>query len=220
MLRLAGIDVNHVLKELRRTHTEARPLVGRDLTPFLYGEGEPQLAGEPVYFMTDDDITRGSNQETLLGRPYNSVLQPNHIQTVIAFVQTRLGRQLWKYSTYYDNPQFWSTPGVVDQVLHQMGDCTGKIKPCGCVTTEKRRPVPEQLEMYNLTEDPLERVNLAYSQNATPESRLIERALAALLVEQCYQKRLVPTSGPLAGTPSCSEFDPFGSSNRHLLGEG
>ena len=161
VLGLAGINVEEVQERLRRNHTEVHPLVGRDLSPLVLGNGELERAGEPLYFMTDDDVTRGPNQETILGQPYESVVQPNHIQTVIAAVQTNQGKQLWKYSTYYDNPEFWSTPGAVDKVLHQvdLDNGAGKAGSSLCVTTEKTRPVPEQFEMYNLTEDPLELVN-------------------------------------------------------------
>lgn len=204
MLGLAGIDVHDVQEKLRRNHTEVHTLVGRNLAPLLCGEGEPPE--EPVYFMTDDDITRGPNQVTVLGRHYESVLQPNHIQTVVAPVQTSKGPQLWKFSAYYDNPQFWTTPGVVDKVLRQVDEESGEKR---CVTTEKIRPVPEEFEMYNLSEDPLESVNLAHPSNATSESQLIGRTLAALLVEQCRQKRLMPASGTVAGLPACSLFDPL-----------
>ena len=45
-------------------------------------------ANEPIYFMTDDDVTRGLNQINVLGEPYKSVKQPNHIETVIAQLPT------------------------------------------------------------------------------------------------------------------------------------
>ena len=68
--------------------------------------------------MTDDDVTRGSNQINFAGKPYNSVSQPNHIETVIAYLQTGKNKEneLWKLSRYYDNPKFWSDPYVQDQV--------------------------------------------------------------------------------------------------------
>jgi hypothetical protein len=64
--------------------------------------------------MTDDDITRSFNQVGALGIPYESVIQPNHIETVIATLKTNGRKEIWKYSRYFDNPQFWSDPGVQD----------------------------------------------------------------------------------------------------------
>ena len=88
LLGLAGIDVDKVQKELRKDHSEVHPLVGRNLTPLVHGHDKFPRANEPLYFMTDDDVTRGLNQVNIAGKPYNSVVQPNHIETVIAYLQT------------------------------------------------------------------------------------------------------------------------------------
>ena len=68
----------------------------------------PNSVNDPLYFMTDDDPSRGLNQENWTGIGYASVVQPNHIESVIA----RLNGKVWKYSHYFDNPQFWTTPGT------------------------------------------------------------------------------------------------------------
>lgn len=206
MLGLAGIDIKAVQNILSRDHNEVHPLVGRNLTPLVLGQGKTERAGEPIYFMADDDVTRGQNQVSILGRPYNSVVQPNHLQTVIAHIQTDEGEEIWKYSLYYDNPQFWSDPGVKDVVVHQAGRPTTipeAAKTSVCITTEKTKPVPGEIEMYNLTDDPLETKNLAHPNFATPETRIIQQKMAALLEEQCRQKRLAPSSGAVPGMPSC-----------------
>ncbi|MBV9210728.1 MAG: hypothetical protein JOZ52_08875, partial [Acidobacteria bacterium] len=52
--------------------------------------------------MTDDDPSRGQGQQNFIGLPYDSVIQPNHIECVVA----RIDGELWKYSRYFDNPQF------------------------------------------------------------------------------------------------------------------
>lgn len=217
MLGLAGINVEEVQEILRIDHNEVHPLVGRDLSPLVLGVGEPERTGEPVFFMTDDDVTKGLNQVSALGKPYNSVEQPNSIQTVIATIQVGERNQLWKYSCYYDNPQFWSNPGVSDEVTHRM-ECFEKndgVKVPVCIVKEKTQPVPRQHEMYNLSEDPLERTNLAHPRILTPETKVIQQTLARILEEQCHQKRLVPTSGTVPGIPSCSICGP---SNTHEPG--
>lgn len=218
LLGLAGINVEEVREILSRSHNEVQPLVGRDLSAIIMGEGEPLNAEEPIFFMTDDDVTRGPNQVSALGQPYNSVVQPNHIQTIVAALQTGGCRQIWKYSCYYDNPQFWSNPGVNDEVTLQL-DVSEKIEAgvnvSVCITTVKTRPVPEQFEMYNLTEDPLETTNLAHPRFSTPQTKVIQQTLARLLEAQCRQKRLVPSSGAVPGMSSCSLCGP---SNPHEPG--
>lgn len=183
-----------------------RSLPGRDLSSLIRGEGDPRRAWEPLYFMTDDDVTRGLGQQNFLGWPYNSVLQPNHVETVIAALPGRGGRELWKYSRYFDSPQFWTNPGQEDDVLREFGPhmpARGNISAPVCFTTQKNRPVPDEYEMYNLTTDPLEERNLANPRYANAYTREMQIRLAALLREQCRQKRLYPSGGAVPGAPSC-----------------
>ncbi|MDY7105158.1 MAG: sulfatase-like hydrolase/transferase [Actinomycetota bacterium] len=56
LLAAAGIDAEEVAATVAGTHVEVHPLVGRDLTA-CFGGGE--LADEPVYFMTEDQISQG-----------------------------------------------------------------------------------------------------------------------------------------------------------------
>jgi hypothetical protein len=149
--------------------------------------------------MTDDEPTSGSNQVNFTGFTYNSVLQPNHVETVVATVQTAQGPQLWKYSRYFDNPQFWTTPCSSDEVHLELG--TPKTN---CDTITKTQPVPDQFELYNLTADPYETTNLAFPTNQTPASQQIRSVLAQILVDQRDQKRLYPTSGAAQGIPACT----------------
>jgi choline-sulfatase len=106
MLGLAGADANALLSVVAADHSDALPFVGRDLSAVVTGAASPATLSDPLYFMTDDDPSRGLNQDNWTGIAYNSVSQPNHIETVIA----TLNGEVWKYSRYYDNPQFWSTP--------------------------------------------------------------------------------------------------------------
>ena len=126
---------------------------------------------EPIYFMSDDDVTRGLNQVSFTGQPYQSVTQPNHLETVIAHLPTGNNNtyEIWKFTRYFDNPQFWSNPGIEDQTTEIKSqipiDETHTIS-ISKVTT-KTQPVPEQYELYNLTKDPLEIKNLSAPSNET-----------------------------------------------------
>jgi choline-sulfatase len=106
LLGLAGLDGEALRKKFAPDFSDALPLVGRDLSPLLRGEKEQAELSAPVYFMTDDDPSRGLDQKNFIGIAYDSVAQPNHIESVIAAIDG----VLWKYSRYFDNPQYWSDP--------------------------------------------------------------------------------------------------------------
>jgi choline-sulfatase len=204
LLGLAGLEAEPLRRNLAASHTEARPFVGRNLAPVILEQTPPAQAEAPVFFMTDDDPSRGDNQQNFVGIAYDSVAQPNHIECVI----TRLGDKLWKYTRYFDNPQFWSSPGtpgspnVKDVVLKPVPpqpEPPGEIVVAYTKRT-KYQPQPEEFEMYDLTGDPLELDNLA----GKPAHAPTEAILKNLLRDQCAQKRLTPSSGTVAGQPGCA----------------
>ena len=59
LLGLAGINPTEALQRVAATHTEARPLVGRDLSGLIRGTGE-RPTSDPVLFITEDEISEGS----------------------------------------------------------------------------------------------------------------------------------------------------------------
>ncbi|WP_442602355.1 sulfatase-like hydrolase/transferase [Paenibacillus sp. KN14-4R] len=177
MLGLANVDIEAINRHLRERFSEVQPFVGRDHSSAIYNQNPAAIADETIYFMTDDDITRGQHQINVLGMPYPSVVQPNHIETIITTIPYLGTRQLWKLCRYFDNPQFWSQPGI--------RDCTetGQIK-----TT----PEMDEYELYNLTEDPLETCNLANPAFATSQSKGIQSWMMQQLDTQRKLKRQVP----------------------------
>ncbi|OCT13622.1 arylsulfatase [Paenibacillus pectinilyticus] len=200
MLGLAGTDIAETQNRLQRSFSEVRPFVGRDLSPFLLGNrehGDAIFPREPVYFMTDDEITRGQHQFNPLGKPYASVVQPNHIETIITDIPGQPGfpNQQWKFTRYFDNDQFWSVPGVRDVTLQLFGDiCAAPNQTTSppCQVTCKTIPVPEEFELYNITDDPLETINLAHPAYATPQLEHVRTYMVRLLDEQRNLKRLKP----------------------------
>jgi arylsulfatase A-like enzyme len=186
LLGLAEIDIAAAQKEVSKGHNETRPLVGRDLSPVVLGKQDPNRSTSPLYFMTDDEISSGQNQTSpLTGKHYHSVVQPNHIETVIAALDGPGGEQIWKYSRYFDNPQFWSSPFQQDQVT-----VDGK-------TVTKKKPLKPEFEMYDVSVDQLERVNLADKTNRSRADKRRAEELSALLREQRKAKRLYPKSLPV-----------------------
>jgi choline-sulfatase len=204
-------------------HSDAVPFVGRDLSPLITGQADPASFTDPVYFMTDDDVTRGlhMNRKFGLGLGYKPVEQPSHVETVIARLDDN---HLWKFSRYFDNPQYWTdpgTPGVDDPDTPEV-DVKDVLRvqvapdpppdvvpqPVDVCFPEwvKGTPEPDEFEMYNLDNDPMELTNLYSLTDPLPQ----QAVLAQLLAEQRTQKRLTPCSGLVLGQetnqwPECAQ---------------
>lgn len=105
LLGLVGRSAEQLAPAVAAGHTETHPLVGRDLSAQWRGQARPEEA--PVYFMTEDHITRGSRQRGLAsGEPYEAVLDPASVESVIATVPGDGQRPaaLWKLNHYYGGP--------------------------------------------------------------------------------------------------------------------
>lgn len=200
ILGLAGVDMRKANAQIARGFTDALPLVGRDLSPLLRGETAATAIKDPIYFMTDDNPSRGLDQKNFIGLSYDSVAQPNHVETVIAEIDS----EIWKYSRYFDNPQYWTNPGtpgedgVLDSVqkpICRESTDEGRSRRL-FVQDVKVEPMPPEFEMYNVTADPMELDNLA----GQSKWRDREAQLSALLADERVKKRLTPQSGPVPGT--------------------
>ncbi len=204
MLGLAGLDEKVLAKRLNQSHTQVRRLVGRDLSPVLLGERSPErLRDDPVYFMTDDQPFKGDNAISALGLPYQPVDQPNCVETVVAYLPTgdNGAMERWKYSRYWDNPAFWTTPGVQDVQTFIPGPVNLPGNRVAQTTVKTMNPTNgqiappvDQFEMYNVTTDPGELTNL-YGNSAYSDTQQI---LANTLSRERTTKRLSPTYQPWA----------------------
>jgi len=209
MLGLAGADAAALRAIVARDHSDALPLVGRDLSAVVTGAASQATVSQPLYFMTEDDPSRGLDQDNWTGIAYNSVTQPSHIETVIA----TLNGEIWKYSRYLDNPQFWSTPNdpsdpsadppAEDVVIQPAVPLPPSDDPGTTIVpyerSVKKTPVqPEEYEMYNVTADPMELANLYNVAQFSSQ----QQTLAQLLAQQRAQKRLRPVSGTVPGQPA------------------
>ena len=193
LLGLAGIDHDDALAELRTGHADARPLVGRDLADAIRA-AKPAAPSEPVLFTTDDEISEGSAKGAspiagVVRRLHmaKTVEQPNHIETVIAEIDVDGEQHLIKFSRYHDNQQFWTVPGERDERLR------------GRHTDTVTEPEPDEYELYDLTNDPIEEHNLAHPSNADDRSRALQQTMLRLLGEQLAAKRLTPSTGEVPG---------------------
>ncbi|CAB4650489.1 MAG: sulfatase-like hydrolase/transferase [Actinobacteria bacterium] len=199
MLGLAGLDQATLIADLSTTHSQTFPLPGRDLSDFLLGlKAESTVANDPQYFMTDDEPTRGVQQVGWNQQMYTSVVQPCHLETVVANLATGPSGTMerWKYTRYFDNSQFWSSPGSRDVVTIVSGNTQLAGARKNAVTTVKTTALPDQLEIYNTSLDPLELKNIAADRRLMATARVsgIVAQLQSLLAQERSAKRLSPTT--------------------------
>ena len=171
LLGLAGIDIEQASAEVSKHHTQVQPLPGRDLSPVLTGSVGAETIAAPIYFMTEDDITRGITQTNVLtGEPFDAVPPPSNIESVITTLPTGADGtdQLWKVNRYYDRLDEWDAE-------HGL--------PADPFAPPAAEPA---FEVHNLTTDPEERTNLA--------DTAVEEAsrLRSILDDQRDAKRLLP----------------------------
>jgi hypothetical protein len=198
VLGLMGANAEQIRSTLSASHTEARSLVGRDLSRLITSTADPQSLFTPIYFMTDDDPARGDNEGNPIGLKSSSVVQPNKVDTVV----TVIDNQYWKYTEYRDDPAYWTTPPTQDYrdrpLLSPPNNPGTYTQPYEItVKTTPVQPQPRDYEMYNLTTDPLELRNLALDSSYAS----MKDQLARLLAQQRAQKRLTPGGGSSGGSP-------------------
>lgn len=136
LLGLVGTSAAELRDTVAGHHTEVRELPGRDLSGLLRG-AEPaseRLAGDAVYFMTEDQISRGLRTVgALSGLEFDPVAPPAAIESVVA----DLDGTLWKLNRYYSTE-------------HPSGESEAVPGVDG----------PEDWELHDLSADPEERTNL------------------------------------------------------------
>jgi arylsulfatase A-like enzyme len=146
LLGLAGVDVEAATAGVARHHVETQPLPGRDLSGVLTEVVAEADVDAPVYFMTEDQISRGlRTTNRFTGDPYEPVGAPDKVESVIARLATAPGGtdELWKLNHYYDRLTEWEESRGIPQ---------SPLAP---------PRVESQWELHNLTVDPEERNNLA-----------------------------------------------------------
>jgi arylsulfatase A-like enzyme len=169
LLGLAGIDPERAASGVAEHHVESHALPGRDLSGVLTGSFEPESIQAPIYFMTDDDMTRGSSQQNpFTGEPFDAVEMPSRIESVIASRSTGAdgSPELWKLSHYFERLDDW-------EAEHGFAPAS-------------TAPTDTFWELHNLTADPEERSNVA------AERGDVLTGMQELLTSERDAKRLVP----------------------------
>lgn len=163
LLGLADLDAAALTDALAARHTEARPPVGRDLSALARGGAAPD---EPIYFMTEDEVSEGLDQQSAIGRPYEAVAEPAKVEAVIARLDVGDGPRLWKYARAY------------------------RRSLIGDPADASKWPERDEHELYDLDADPLETDNLAH--RGPLRRHPAEAPMAALLAELRARKALHP----------------------------
>lgn len=173
LLGLAGVEPGSLKKAVGEHHVEVHDLVGRDVSPLLLGAGEAASMESPVYFNTEDQISRGlRHTNRFTGETFEPVGPPANVESVIAELpDPDGGARLWKLSHYYDRLDEWED-------AHPPPSGTSRPAPA--------EPVEPQWELYDLTADPEERVNRWTSPDAPAP------VVEALLSSVRNDRRLAP----------------------------
>jgi len=172
LLGLAGIDVEAAAAVVGAHHVEVQPLPGRDLSPVLRGEVPADTLTSPIYFMTEDDVTRGMTQANVLtGKHFDPVARPVCIESVVATLPSGPGgsAELWKLNHYYERLDDW----YADHGVAKNPFLAPAAEP--------------DWELHNLTLDPEERHNQAGAQAA------VRSQLQTLLEAEREEKRRLPS---------------------------
>ncbi len=125
----------------------------------------------PIYFMTEDYISRGLNQTNLLsGKPFDPAASPSRVESVIVTLATGPdgSEELWKLNHYYERLDDWNA----DHGIPKSPFAAAAASPF--------------FELHNLTADPEERHNRV-SENPDALSQL-----TTVLETQREAKRLLP----------------------------
>ena len=171
LMGLAGIDVERAAAGVAEHHDEAQALPGRDLSGIVTGKAEAASVASPLYFMTEDDVSRGiSEQNILTGKSYEPVPYPSKVESVITSLPagTDGSDELWKLNHYYERLDDWNAEHGIP-----------KNPFLGA-------PAEPLFELHNLTVDPEERHNRV-SDDAAALSQM-----QSLLDAQREAKRLLP----------------------------
>ena len=190
LLGLASIDETATAEVLRESFSEVHPLPGTDLSDVITGaEADPHRV---VYLMTRDNMPEGDTGASGVSRAHGRVTDaPGPLRiNVAAHVASNFEGvvyrpdadelpaghgHLWKLVRTFDDPSTWTEPGVRQLASDGIGG-----------PTYRTGVLPDQWELYDLTDDPVEMVNRA---NDPAAAEVLE---ALRVVMKAERHRAVP----------------------------
>jgi len=210
LLAAAGIDESVIAGELRASFTEVHPLPGSNLMPIV---DDPASAdrGRAVYLMTRDNMLEGDSGASGLARRLGRsgappaplrIQVPAHVASNFEGLVTRVeghggGGRLWKLVRTFDDPATWIEPGVRQLAANGPGGEQWRTSA-----------LPDQWELYDLDNDPIEAVNRWRDETVAEVFRHLRAVLAAERARAVPRRhhpwpyaRRQPTAGPAVKTP-------------------
>jgi len=165
-LALAGLDQDDLGQRLAPLFSEFHPLPGKDLSPLLENPETEEFKNRAIYFMTRDNMLEGDTLASAVARSLGQAEKPSralkiqvlpHVSTnfegiVVEITSNQvpeINDSIWKITRAHDDPETWTIPNSAH--LSSSG-------PMG--ETYRTDTIPDQYELYDLTNDPIESVNL------------------------------------------------------------
>jgi arylsulfatase A-like enzyme/putative intracellular protease/amidase len=165
-LALAGLDQYELGQRLAPLFSEFHPLPGKDLSPLLLDPENEEFNNRAIYFMTRDNMLEGDTLASAMARGLGRANNPPgplkiqilpHVSTNFEGIVVKVtdnevagvNDSFWKITRAYDDPETWTIPNRAN--LSSSG-------PMG--ETYRIDKIPDQYELYDLTNDPTESINL------------------------------------------------------------
>ena len=170
-LGLAGIDLERAVAGVSAHHEEVHTLPGRDLSGVVTGKVDAASVTTPVYFMTEDNPSKGLTQVNILsGAAFEPFSGASNIESVVATLPSGPdgADELWKLNHYYER---------LDEFDQAHGLPTNPFAA---------PPAEAAWELHNLSADPEER------RNRVKDDADVLRDLQGVLDAQRERKRRVP----------------------------
>jgi arylsulfatase A-like enzyme/putative intracellular protease/amidase len=175
LLAAAGIDESTAAASLRPSFSEVHPLPGSDLMSVVE---EPASADRDraVYLLTRDNMPEGDTGASGVGRRLGRVdgppaplrIQvPAHVASNFEGLVHRVDGTLWKLVRTFDDPATWTEPH--ERHLTATGPGGDEYRD---------HAIPDQWELYDLDNDPIEAVNRWRDPSATHIFDQLRTALA------------------------------------------
>ena len=165
-LALAGLDQKYLGEHLAPQFSEFHPLPGKDLSPLLKNPATSEFSNRAVYFMTRDNMLEGDTLASAMARGLGQandppralkIQVPPHVSANFEGIVVRItsdqipecNDSLWKITRAHDDPETWTIPN------------NANLSSSGLMgETYRTNAIPDQYELYDLTNDPIESVNL------------------------------------------------------------
>lgn len=150
LLEMANINPDRTLNILQRSHTAAFPPVGRrifiefDRNTIRYNHDADRIT-EPAYFWTKDHPSKGNYQYNgVTKQPYDPVIQPCAIESIVTYLDNGTSTHLYKYAIYFD-PVNVSTPNEYEMydLTTDPGETTNLAHPSN--STPESQSIQSQL---------------------------------------------------------------------------